>query len=288
MAAFGHMPRKGVAPYLCSPRETFLAWWYGQDNLLKRAHVSDSFELLALTGKEQVLEIGPGGLQYAVEIAKHARRIVALDHYDSIEKLGDFFRLPSNLVPMKGDAHVLPFPDQTFDVVFLSEVLPVLSEPLRCLGEIYRVLRPGGRLVTVNGRAHSQMRAIWPEPEVQANLAKAHKRFSTTMDVDAFLEAFFDLHGTSRRFHADRDAFVTSHLEQAGFERARSRWRLGVEAQRFYCRLLIEAMANTGTPRLGNGQVRHLRKFLALDTHDPDKPGGFTMFTVAYRPQEVR
>lgn len=283
--AFGHRPRRDMRFYTRAPIQALSEWWYGQDNLLKRAHVKDSFRLLDLTGREDVLEIGPGGLQYAFEIAKRAKRIVALDHYDGIENMSEVYRLPPNLVPVKGDAHALPFEDHSFDVVFLSEVLPVLPDAIQCLREIYRVLRPGGHLVTVNGSAHTQMREIWSEPRVQENLRKAQERFSVAKDADAFLESFFDLHGTSRTFHADRDGFIISHLEQVGFERVESTWRLGIEAQRFYCRLMIEEMAKTGTPTLGKGQVRHLRRLLALDTHDPAKPGGFTMFTIAYRPQ---
>lgn len=42
------------------------------------------------------------------------------------------------------DAHVLPFADQTFDGVILQAVLFYLKDFPRCIGEIFRVLKPQG------------------------------------------------------------------------------------------------------------------------------------------------
>lgn len=41
----------------------------------------------------------------------------------------------------------LPFPDASFDIVILAETLEHLPYPLITLGEIRRVLRPGGRFI---------------------------------------------------------------------------------------------------------------------------------------------
>ena len=45
------------------------------------------------------------------------------------------------------DAEQLEFPDQSFDVVLSLYALFHFPEPLRALGEMYRVLRPGGHVV---------------------------------------------------------------------------------------------------------------------------------------------
>jgi SAM-dependent methyltransferase len=44
------------------------------------------------------------------------------------------------------DAHVLPFPEQCFDTVIANDTLEYLSDPLHCLKEVCRVLKPGGHL----------------------------------------------------------------------------------------------------------------------------------------------
>ncbi|MEV5650197.1 methyltransferase domain-containing protein [Nocardia sp. NPDC052254] len=46
-----------------------------------------------------------------------------------------------------GDAHNLEFPDASFDTVTASLVFCSLRDPARALGEVHRVLRPGGRFL---------------------------------------------------------------------------------------------------------------------------------------------
>lgn len=41
----------------------------------------------------------------------------------------------------------MPFPDNSFDAVFLIEVLEHVHNPPKALNEIYRVLKPGGKLI---------------------------------------------------------------------------------------------------------------------------------------------
>lgn len=57
---------------------------------------------------------------------------------------------------LKGDAYRLPFADGAFDAVICSEVLEHLDRYEAALGEIERVLKPGGRFVPTVPRA-------WPE-----------------------------------------------------------------------------------------------------------------------------
>lgn len=42
------------------------------------------------------------------------------------------------------DAHDLPFPDASFDAVWVEAVMEHVCDPQRCVAEILRVLRPGG------------------------------------------------------------------------------------------------------------------------------------------------
>lgn len=61
----------------------------------------------------------------------------------------------SNLFFIRGDAQHLPFPEAAFDVVNCCGALHLFPKPARVLGEVHRVLRPGGR-VTIAALRHGE------------------------------------------------------------------------------------------------------------------------------------
>ena len=63
---------------------------------------------------------------------------------------------------VRGDGHVLPFPDSTFDAVFLLHVIGHVEAPHKVVSEAYRVLKTGGALglLTPNGRFVRMMRIL--------------------------------------------------------------------------------------------------------------------------------
>jgi phosphatidylethanolamine/phosphatidyl-N-methylethanolamine N-methyltransferase len=55
-----------------------------------------------------------------------------------------------NAVVFQADAMKLPFADDSFDHVFISHVISVVSDPFRLIQEAQRVSKPGSRIVIVN------------------------------------------------------------------------------------------------------------------------------------------
>jgi phosphatidylethanolamine/phosphatidyl-N-methylethanolamine N-methyltransferase len=55
-----------------------------------------------------------------------------------------------NTTVFQADAMQLPFGDNTFDHVFISHVISVVSDPYRLVREAQRVAKPGSRIVIVN------------------------------------------------------------------------------------------------------------------------------------------
>lgn len=95
---------------------------------------------------ERVLDVGCG-VGYLCEVLARGgdgRHIVGVD--PSLESI----RACRELAPgafMAGDALALPFRASSFDCVALSDVIEHLADPDQALGEIRRVIKPGGRLV---------------------------------------------------------------------------------------------------------------------------------------------
>ncbi|HVS69706.1 MAG TPA: methyltransferase domain-containing protein [Phycisphaerae bacterium] len=51
---------------------------------------------------------------------------------------------------LQANALDLPFPNESFDTVFLSHLITTVPDPYRCLAEAFRVARPHAHLVIVN------------------------------------------------------------------------------------------------------------------------------------------
>ncbi|WP_086847924.1 class I SAM-dependent methyltransferase [Amycolatopsis kentuckyensis] len=59
-------------------------------------------------------------------------------------------RLGRPVTLRQGSAHELPFPEASFDTVLCTFGLCAIPDPAAAVGEMVRVLRPGGRLILVD------------------------------------------------------------------------------------------------------------------------------------------
>ena len=101
-----------------------------------------------VAGKD-VLEVGCGMGTHASMLARAGARLTAIDLTErAIEvttRRFDVFGLKGTI--QRADAEKLPFADKSFDMVWSWGVIHHSSRFEACLGEIARVLRPGGRLM---------------------------------------------------------------------------------------------------------------------------------------------
>lgn len=108
---------------------------------------------LAIAPGEHILEIGFGHGRTLERAAKATpgARFAGIDHAESM--VAAVSRRAYRLVEVgrlelrAGDSSALPWPDGTFDGGFAVHTIYFWRELGRHLVEIYRVLRPGGRLV---------------------------------------------------------------------------------------------------------------------------------------------
>lgn len=103
---------------------------------------------------EHVLELGCGVGYYSAFLAKIADHVTATDlesidpvtHSPGLQITRDILKSldVNNVTVMNASAESLPFPDNSFDMVFSSHVLEHVPDVNKAVSEINRVLRPGG------------------------------------------------------------------------------------------------------------------------------------------------
>ena len=125
-----------------------LAAAYDRFGVLQFEHGKQLLALLHIAPGESVLDVGAGTgrlAAYVAEIVGEAGRVVAIDPLPLRVDMARA-RAARQLETSVGRAEDLSaFADGTFDVVYLNSVFHWIEDKPRALGEIYRVLRPGGR-----------------------------------------------------------------------------------------------------------------------------------------------
>ncbi len=97
-----------------------------------------------------VLDVACGAAHASEVAAPHVRQVVGIDLTPALLAIGaDRLRSAGidNVLLQEGHAAALPFVDASFDLVFCRTALHHFPDPERCITEMARVCRPGGRVV---------------------------------------------------------------------------------------------------------------------------------------------
>ena len=116
-----------------------------------------------------ILELGAGRLVNTRYLATELPQ----NHYTALDLPNRNFlknKVPSNVTLMEGDYHDLSaFPEASFDLVFGVETVCHAADKDKVLGEVVKVLKPGGKLVLFD---------VY-EPKSQEKMSDFEKRVST-------------------------------------------------------------------------------------------------------------
>ena len=192
----------------------------------KLALVDWFFELRA---GERVLDVGSGSGVFADRLARAGCRVVGVDANPAAVEYATATFARDGLEFLHGYLDELELPPQSFDRATSIEVIEHAHMPqvLELLGDLRRILKPGGRLLVTT----PNYRGVWPAIEWLAD------RLASTAHMDA------DQH--VNRFH--RRKLVTA-LEESGF---------AVERVRTFC--TVAPFVAAASSRLGRWVERRER-----------------------------
>ena len=108
-----------------------------------------ALEMLAIEPGDTVLDVACGPGNFSRSFAQRAGGdglVVGLDASRTMLERAVQEGVPGNVAYIRGDATRLPFDDEVFDAVCCFAALYFISDPLKALDEIVRVLKPGGRV----------------------------------------------------------------------------------------------------------------------------------------------
>jgi len=162
----------------------FYDWFFGPT--LHPGRVQ-AIQRLGITAGDRVLEVGVGtginaclyprdcavtGIDFSAPMLEKAR--------ERFERKG-----VSNVRLHEMDATQLGFADDMFDVVYAPYVISVVPDPVAVVREMFRVCRPGGRVVVLNHFRSKNRAGAWMEKAI-APFA-VHLGFKSDLDLPAFI-----------------------------------------------------------------------------------------------------
>jgi ubiquinone/menaquinone biosynthesis C-methylase UbiE len=114
-------------------------------------------ELRKETGLGRVLELGCGTGNFTEAIVDNAEQIIATDLSD--EMIFEARRLRGNLSKITfkvADATDLPYENNSFDTILMTNLIHLVDNPVKVIEESYRVLKAGG-IILVSSFAVDEM-----------------------------------------------------------------------------------------------------------------------------------
>jgi ubiquinone/menaquinone biosynthesis C-methylase UbiE len=152
------------------------------------------------------------------------------------------------------NVYELPFPDNTFDVVFSHAVVEHLGDPMKALKEMRRVLKPGGLLGVRDADRAGEL--FWPPQSTLVNALELWSRLLQRNGADPFIGrrlrslldelgmrrveagASYECHGNSESVHRAAETagsyfsgqfaeqvVALGWIEQSEVEQIRATWR---------------------------------------------------------------
>ncbi|MFT4286410.1 class I SAM-dependent methyltransferase [Nocardioides sp.] len=155
------------------------------------------FDRLGLRPGDRVLDMGAGAGRHTFEAYRRGADVIAFDQdADELATVREWLtamreagEAPEGAEAdvKEGDALALPFADGEFDRVIAAEVLEHLPADIAAIGELARVLRPGGTLVATVPRWLPEV-VCWKLSDDYHNNPGGHIRIYTQEELRSKIE----------------------------------------------------------------------------------------------------
>ena len=113
--------------------------------------------LFLLTPRLRIADLGAGDGTLSRLLARQAESVHCVDNSPRMVQVGRALAKKEhlrNLTYVLGNIEKVPLPDRSIDLALLSQALHHAENPRLALAEAFRILKPGGRLLILDLRAH--------------------------------------------------------------------------------------------------------------------------------------
>lgn len=274
MPAFGYVPSRSLCRDLVG---RFVGW----PNLFKRLQAKDIMGALDLSLDDLALDVGCGSGAFTFEMGRRCQRATGIDVKESILRIPIPVDLAGRVEFQKGRGESLPFPNDSFDVVLLSEVLPMTDDPEQIIREATRVIRPGGRVIIVNGLGHPWVARAYAKRGLFVQMLSALGRIEQF--YDEFVANLMKEFGTAiQRFYCEAE--LVQMVEKQGFQVCLREYSPKRGASRLNSIVMVLARA-AGLPAYGRFYFA-LYPILWLAEQLDATPGETGLILVAAKPDQ--
>ncbi|WHU48226.1 class I SAM-dependent methyltransferase [Gordonia sp. L191] len=156
------------------------------------------FDRLGVGPQTKAIDIGAGQGRHSFEMFRRGADVIAFDQSESdMADVAEMFdaMMAEGHVPTEakaraevGDALRLPYADNTFDVVLMSEILEHIPTDEGAIAEMVRVLRPGG-VAAVTVPRYWPEKVCWALSDAYHEVEGGHVRIYKASELAGKLEA---------------------------------------------------------------------------------------------------
>lgn len=145
-----------------------------------------AFSMLKPQKGMKVLDVGCGTGNFSIKLSKMGCDVVGVDLSREMLKIAKEKRekekLDISFYMM--DVYDLDFPDNAFDAVFSMATFEFIKEPERAYAEMYRVVKPGGRILIGTINKNSSWGRLYLSREFQENSVFQYADLKTREDME--------------------------------------------------------------------------------------------------------